>query len=532
MRHPFAFGLFTLSLCLPPGSHATTSPGLAGDPTALGHLVQAVSLDVMTEASLMACDDIGAPSTPQLRAAWVAWREQHQLGSLRTVVQDLRRRQGSKSLPWETMTEPMRQRVLADVNPDAICAALARDLQSPGMDATALYPQALATAMAVVQAGLASRHTQPAVAPGTPRGQLLLPSQIPTLAAQTRADLPLAYVKGRVARWGTDQDRYKLVSDRGDRSSGGVVYLECAAESWVGREVVMQGKLRSLSAGSATLGDAALVTNASGLTPSPLAQAPLERREVLLQRVLAAPGKGLPIKDLAAIVIHGQGNYNSGSRWEEDVRFLLRDGTFYSRTDMPPDQLNVTASRALEPQRWGRWRAAGKAYEMQPQDSDGRGATWKPEQHRAVRPWPDDTRLAGSYSRSSFAGSQFSGGISATQGIRFTQDGRFERSYHSLGTSGSIAAAAGTMISGAAHGDGRGSTTTGGGTVAGGLGSSTTTTQSSKDDGASRRGRYQLSGYALTLTYDDGRQERLLSFPVYDDSRTVYVGDGSMSLAK
>jgi hypothetical protein len=169
---------------------------------------------------------------------------------------------------------------------------------------------------------------------------------------------------------------------------------------------------------------------------------------------------------------------------------------------------------------------------MQPQDSDGRGGEWKPEQHRAVRPWPDDTRLEGYYSRSSFSGSQFSGGISSTQAVRFSKDGRFERSYHSLGTSGSIAAAAGTMISGGAHGDGKGSTTTGGGTVAGGLGSTTTTTQGSKDDGASRRGRYQLSGYALTLTYDDGHSERLLSFPVYDDSKTVYVGNSSLSLAK
>jgi hypothetical protein len=383
-----------------------------------------------------------------------------------------------------------------------------------------------------VQAGLASRHTLPAVMPGRPQGQLLLPAQIPALTQQTRADVPRVYVKGRVARSGDDGDRYRLISDRGDRISGGTVYLECTAEDWVGREVVMQGKLRSLSWASATLADAALVGDASGLTPSPLPQAPAERREVLLQRVLSAPGKGLPPKDLAEVVIHGQANYNFGSSWEEDVRFLLRDGTFYNRTDMPPDQLNVAASRQLEPQRWGRWRAAGKAYEMQPQDSDGRGGEWKAEQHRAVRPWPDDTRLEGYFSRSRFDGSQFSGGISSTQAIRFNKDGRFERSYHSLGTSGSIAAAAGTMISGAAHGDGKGSSTTGGGTVAGGLGTTTTTTQSSKDDGASRRGRYQLSGYALTLTYDDGHQERLLSFPVNGDSKTVYVGNGSLNLSK
>lgn len=511
---------------------AAAAPILASDPAAVQQLVGAVSLDVMAEASLTACDDIGAPSTPQLRAAWVAWRERHQLGSLRVVVQGVRRRQGSKAPPWSLLTDPMRQRVLSNADPEAICAGLARDLPSPSMDATALYPQAHATATALVQAGLVSRPTLPAIVPGQPRGQVLLPSQIPALTAQTRADQPKVYVKGRVQRWGDDDDNYELIADRGDRVSGGVVYLDCNAEAWVGREVVLQGELTSLSHSSARLKGVALVNDASGLTPSPLPQAAAERREVLLQRVLSAPGKGLPPKDLAAVVIHGRANYTFGSSWEEDVRFLLRDGTFYGRTDMPPDQLNVTASRQLEPQRWGRWRAAGKAYEMQPQDSDGRAGPWEPERHHAVRPWPEDTRLEGYYSRRSFSGSQFSGGISSTQAIRFTKEGRFERSYHSLGTSGSVAAAAGTMISSSAHGDSRGSSATTAGTVTGGVGTTTTTTASSQDDGASRSGRYRLSGYALTLSYDDGHEERLLSFPVYDDNRTVYVGSSSLSLGK
>jgi hypothetical protein len=34
----------------------------------------------------------------------------------------------------------------------------------------------------------------------------------------------------------------------------------------------------------------------------------------------------------------------------------------------------------------------------------------------------------------------------------------------------------------------------------------------------------------LSLHYDDGRQERLLSFPVWGDHKTVYVGNGSLSL--
>ena len=123
-----------------------------------------------------------------------------------------------------------------------------------------------------------------------------------------------------------------------------------------GREIVLRGVVTSLSRLSMDLADAALVNDASGLTVSPLQQTPLARKEVLLQRVVSAPGQGLSAKALVAVVLHGEANYNYGTRWEEDVRFLLKDGTVYHRTEMPPDQLNVAASRQLEPRRWGRWR--------------------------------------------------------------------------------------------------------------------------------------------------------------------------------
>jgi len=525
------------------GAAAAQVPGL--DKASLTQLVDAVSLDVMSEASLQACDDVGAPAFEQMRAAWTAWREKHQLAPLRLVVMDLKRRQRNDA-SWDDITEPMRQRVLADPAPDQACAALARDWQTAGMDITALYPQARAAAVAAVKAELASPPKAAPVFMGAAKGQFLLPTQIDALAAQhqggwssisekeAQAKLGWVYVKGRVKRWSRDPDRFSLVTDQGERISGAKAYLSFDAEAWVGREVVVRGLVTNLRSYAIDLDDGALVTDTSGLTPSPLPQEPLARKEVLLQRVMTPPGRGLSEKDLAAVVIHGQSDFSNGTRWVEDVRFLLRDGTAYKRTDMPPDQLDVSASRKLEPQEWGRWRAGGKAYEMQAQDFDGKPAgDWKPLPHRVVKPWPKDTRLDGYFSRGTFSGSLVTGGISSKRAIRFTRDGRFERSYSSLGTSGGLAAINGANISASSHGDGKGSSSTAGGTVAGPLGtvgaSSGTTT---KDDGASRRGRYQLSGFVLTLDYDDGHQERLLSFPVYEDGKTIYVGSGSLSLAK
>jgi hypothetical protein len=523
-------------------ARATADPRLlAGDPAALQQLIQAVSLDVMSEAALDACEDAGAASAPQMRAAWVAWRERHQLAPLRVVVGDLKRRQ-RQTKSWEPLTAPMRERVLAAPAPEPVCAQLARDWQTPAMDVSTLYPQAHATALALVQAKLASRPESLALAPGVARGQVLLPSQVPALAAQhgggwssesaevARRELGLVYVKGRVARRDLDEDQgFYLVQEQGDRRAASRIDLGFDAEAWVGREVVLRGLATSLRSYALRLADAALVTDASGLAPSPLPQAALARKEVLLQRVLTAPGRGLPDKDLTAVVIHGESNYSNGTRWDEDVRFLLRDGTVYHRTEMPPDQVNVAASRQLEPQRWGRWRASGKAYDMQPQDADGRPGAWQAQKHRAVQPWPKDMRLEGSFSRGQFNGSLALGGTSFKRAIRFTRDGRFERSYSSLSSSGAMAATLNNaVISASSRGDGKGSSSTGGGTVgsAGAFGSR------QQDDGAGRRGRYQLSGFVLTLDYDDGHQERLLSFPVYDDHKTIYVGSGSLSLDK
>jgi hypothetical protein len=541
------------TLALQAGIAAAAGPGaqtLLTDPTAMAQLISAVSLDVMTEASLDACHDVGAPSTAQARAAWVAWRERHQVAPLRMVLISMKQQNSSSIPPWSRLTEPMRRRVLGDAAPDKICAVLGQDLQGADMDVSAQFPQARAVALGLLQIKMAYKPTTLDAAPGTPRGQLLLPSQMPALVKQhgrwsaitdeaARQRLGLVYVKGRVERHGSDGDRYRLVQEQGERRSAHTITLDASAEPWVGREVVLRGVLTSLDNSYVNLATAAVVGDPSGLTPSPLPQEPLERQEVLLQRVTTAPGKGLPDKDLVAIVIHGEANNVNGTSWEEDVRFLLRDGTAYRRSGMPPDQLDVSASRQLEPQQWARWRGADKRYEMQAQDDDGRpDGGWKAAQHHAVRPWPTGTRLDGVFSRGSFTGSLVLGGRSSSQTLRFTRDGRFERTFSATSSTGTLAATLNnTVISGSSYADGKGSSSVGGGSVgtgpAGGSGGTVGAYATRKaDDGASRRGRYQLAGFVLTLDYDDGHQERLLSFPVNGDHKTVYVSDGSYSLDK
>lgn len=539
-------GLACLALAVQPALAAAPAPGLVNDPAAVGELISAVSLDVMSEAALEACTEMGVPTADAMRNAWVAWRERHQLAPLRVIVMELMRRRGSDAPSWTRLTDPMRERVLGDPRPEAVCATLTADWQAPAMDATALYPRARAVAAAMVQAKMASRPELPDRAAGVVRGQVVLPSQLPALAAQhkggwrslsdevARRERGVFVVKGRVERWSRDPDRFRLMQWQGERRSAQHITLGFNAEPWVGRELVLRGALTTLQDDAATLGAAEVVSDLSGLTPSPLPAAPLVRETVLLQRVMTRPGQGLKAAELAAVVLHGQGNYNNGTSWDEDVRFLLRDGSCYRRTEMPPDQLDVAASRRLEPQHWCRWRSTAKGYEFQDQDDDGRpSGGWQPAQHLAKRPWGASPALDGRYSRSRFDGSLFMGGRSSTQGIRFTRDGRFERSYYALSSSGSLAATLNnTVISGSSHGDGSGSSGVAGGTVGTGTGTVGVTSGSRKDDGASRRGRYRFEGYAVTLVYDDGHQERLLSFPMDEASRGVYLGSGSLDLDK
>lgn len=537
---PRLLRLATLGLCC---AAAAATPDPSTDPAAIAQLVNAVGLDVMSEASLQACTELGVPTAERMRDAWVAWREQHQIAPLRMVMADLMRRRGSSAPSWERLTAPLRERLLADPKPEAACAELMRDWQGPTMDASALYPQAAAVAQALLRSQAVSRPDRPAVALGALRGPVLLPTQLPALAAQfkggwsgitaeaARRNLGPVFVKGRVERWSQQPDRYRLVLQQAGRHSAQRILLGFNAEAWVGRELVLRGVLTSLRDDSATLAQAELVGDPTGLTPSPLPQLPLQRAEVLLQRVTAAPGAGLTDKELLAVVIHGRADYSNGTRWKEDVRFLLRDGSYYRRTEMPPDQLDVAASRRLEPQQWGRWRSDGSAYAMQAQGDDGRPeGEWQAQPHRAVKPWPADTRLDGHFSRGTFSGSLVTGGVSSTRAIRFTRDGRFERSASAFGASGGLAAINGATISASSRADGSGSSRTAGGTVAGPSGSVGATSGTiTQDDGASRRGRYQLGGWVLTLHYDDGHQERLLSFPVHDDGKTVYVGHGSLT---
>lgn len=110
------------ALMLALGTAVAAPANPAADPVAMRQLINAVSLDLMSETTVDACVDMVA-AAPQLRAAWAAWRERHQLAPLRMVMTELKRRQDSSLPSWDAMTGPMRERVLRDPAPYKVCAA-------------------------------------------------------------------------------------------------------------------------------------------------------------------------------------------------------------------------------------------------------------------------------------------------------------------------------------------------------------------------------------------------------------------------
>lgn len=71
--------LLAALLLADPAGAAADERSPATDPAAVSQLVEAVSLDVMSEATLGACEDMGVASAAPMREAWVAWRERHQI---------------------------------------------------------------------------------------------------------------------------------------------------------------------------------------------------------------------------------------------------------------------------------------------------------------------------------------------------------------------------------------------------------------------------------------------------------------------
>jgi hypothetical protein len=505
---------------------------LQAPPEVVRALAGLVSADALGQAMVAYCQARAPQAAAPVRQAWLDWRIAQGVDD---AHEELERVRVQRVVAPEGLHQQVTAKMAADGAPEAVCAGLAKGWASaPSMNLRAQFPQAYDADGTVRPLAAAYSGEPPHVR--RPVGTVLSVAQLCALLkaqdGQRRAGGLLPELSGRIHLRGRvqadDDGKASLQHDEGPFRAGCSVGLSTQLKDnrwrdYDGHELVISGVVPSDPSPYWTgLHHARAVPDPGALRPASIdAREFLRRKPVDLARVRTAPGRGLRPQDLAGL-LHGSESrpYNGSYQVEDHIALLLKDGSAMLQPHLPPEDLDVRASRELEPQRWGEWRAAGAGYEVRERDDHGRlAAQWKPLKGRFVPGWPAQHRLQASYETSAFYGSIALGGVFHRSALHFSSDGRYEGSHFSQGGSGSMAATAGFSGTATTVANGRGTSTS----VGAGDGGSTVTSQQRRDDGADRRGQYQLGGYVLEIRYDSGRVQRLLSFPVGE--RGIWVKD-------
>ena len=232
-----------------------------------------------------------------------------------------------------------------------------------------------------------------------------------------------------------------------------------------------------------------------GAAPKPAADAPYPYAK--------APGTGVKAADVEAVLWRWQNEPRGmGMQVVHYLYLLLKDGSYHD--GLPPvpfEDFDAAASRAGEPDQWGRWTRSGGAYQL----TGGKGSA-KPvriESSEARLPARRDERLEGIWEGYSAYATMWS--VSQSRwSVQFDKTGRFVKSANSSIVGGAGSTGAGTAVHGAVNRNDDGSSSSVGGAnfVAG----SSRRGPSTMPD---RSGSYRLDGYTLELRYDNGRVERL-----------------------
>ncbi len=230
-------------------------------------------------------------------------------------------------------------------------------------------------------------------------------------------------------------------------------------------------------------------------------------------KFVTAPGKGVQMAQIAAVVNDYVVNFDGmSSNIVNEVYLLLRDGTIYNQLPVPPDQFDAAKSRQKEPARWGKWRAKGAGYEV-----SWNGKPYQTLPGDKVIPAPAGTKLNARFGAVRSYSYGF-GGSYSYWGASFTPDGRFRKDNRG-GSSTNTAGIEGvpTVTSGYDEG---GSAVVG---QADGVGIASVKKRNPNGD---REGDYSLSGYTMTLRFDNGEIARIPFFFRRADRKAIlFEGD-------
>lgn len=547
----------------PPATSAATSPAMSPEMSndQRAALMSVVGLDLSSADIVAWCESGGAGAA--VRPAYTAWRTQ-------TGVDDIGRRLDATSLQktrdgMTSVFATTRQRLSGMGQPSTVCPQLASMWTADSFNARKQYPLAYApiaaasaTTNPIPRNGATAAATAAAMDAPTPQprkpfdaqyyattrrpiGTVYTPSQFYVLvqswfgtprdykrADAVRRTTGTLYLRGRVIQ---SRERFFIEDNDGTFTGRLSVSPSIDISAFEGEEITVEGTIDELPTVLVFLRTTRVVRDPSGLTPSTLpAEAGRRRLAVTPERIIAAAGKGLAPADIHGLLYNAYGATGvNGYEYREEMRLLMKDGWVYFRDEIAPTDLDVAASRRLEPQQWGRWRTAAGGVEIQRQDDYGRpDGDWKKQEGRILPSWAPGSRLSGSYTAAAFYGSVFLGGTYSSTSYVFKPDGRYERIGYTRSSSAAMAANGPQEFSASAS-----STSSGSGTqsvAGGGQPGVFVGTQSKTDDGAKNRGTYRLDGMTIEFRSDAGEVTRTLCVPVRDDKTSVYLYGRAFSL--
>jgi hypothetical protein len=260
--------------------------------------------------------------------------------------------------------------------------------------------------------------------------------------------------------------------------------------------------------------------------PSPETEKEVKARaeeEARRYKWVTEPGKGLPINRIAGILHNYQTRMDGmgGVTADSDLYVLLTDGTVYNGLPVAPDQWDVSRSRRMEPEKWGRWKRSGQKIIAAWADNP---AHYEQLKGLMVKPGVKGQRLDGRFGTGS-SSVNLMGGSYRLWGVTFTKDGRFVKDNRG-GYGSSILSQTTTGTSIHSTYDDKGSYTAASGEnfVVG--------SGKKKPEKNDRSGTYSVDGYTLTLRFDDGRVVRLPFFFGDGDRDSIWFEGAYLSLSR
>ncbi len=230
--------------------------------------------------------------------------------------------------------------------------------------------------------------------------------------------------------------------------------------------------------------------------------------------IRVAPGEGADIDDIEQVWVYSDIDVIMGGI-ELYTHLLFEDGTAYKNCVIPPDELDIEASKRLEPHKWTTWRKHRGIYQIKNKKKDA----WYNLKGGPGVMAPEGTEISGRFLNA--GGSQYSG--SWKKHIIFHDDGRFEMSAFSMQSNSNLGGGNTTPLLTSVHSSDKhgssGNTNVIGNNIGGGA-------STRRKDGSKNTGSYEVKDYTITMVHDNGyRHTELFLYEKRKNEKNIVYGN-------